>query len=65
MTKNKTNNQNPILNHVSSSDMISDKDLIVNSFISVPKEMGSLNCGAYVAGIVEAMLDGMNFVSDV
>eukprot|EP01135_Chromosphaera_perkinsii_P008528 Nk52_evm1s1394 gene=Nk52_evmTU1s1394 len=45
--------------------MISDTDLIVNSYISVPKELGSLNCGAFVAGIVEATLDGMNFSARV
>ena len=35
-----------------------DNDPLVNMFISVPKEMSQLNCGAYVAGIVEGVCDG-------
>uniref|UniRef100_A0A0E0N1H1 Trafficking protein particle complex subunit n=1 Tax=Oryza rufipogon TaxID=4529 RepID=A0A0E0N1H1_ORYRU len=31
--------------------MISEKELLVNRFISVPKDMGAFNCGAFVAGI--------------
>lgn len=42
--------------------MISDKDLLVNQFVSVPHDLGALNCAAFVAGIVEAILDGANFV---
>jgi hypothetical protein len=40
---------------------IIEKDPLVNTFISVPKDKGSLNCAAFVAGIVEAVLDGANF----
>lgn len=58
--------------------MLSDRDLLVNRFISVPSDMGQkhkwnkasisqligdLNCGAFVAGIVKAVLTGANFVS--
>ncbi|KAG6427778.1 hypothetical protein SASPL_112025 [Salvia splendens] len=36
--------------------MISEKELLVNRlyarFISIPKDMGAFNCGAFVAGIV-------------
>ncbi|KAF8407237.1 hypothetical protein HHK36_006364 [Tetracentron sinense] len=32
--------------------MISEKELLVNRFISIPKDMGTFNCGAFVAGIV-------------
>ncbi|XP_022635138.1 trafficking protein particle complex subunit 5 isoform X2 [Vigna radiata var. radiata] len=32
--------------------MISEKELLVNKFISIPKDMGTFNCGAFVAGIV-------------
>jgi hypothetical protein len=32
--------------------MISDQELLVNRFISVPRDMGQLNCGSYVSGIV-------------
>lgn len=34
--------------------MISDRELLVNRFISVPRDMGQLNCGAFVSGIVKA-----------
>jgi hypothetical protein len=43
--------------------MISDKDLLVNKFISVPKDYGQLNCGAFVAGIVKGVLDSAGFPS--
>ncbi|KAL0843636.1 hypothetical protein Bca101_016882 [Brassica carinata] len=33
--------------------MISEKELLVNRFISIPKDMGTFNCGAFVAGIVK------------
>jgi hypothetical protein len=42
--------------------MLSDKDMLVNTYISVPKEMSGLNCAAFVAGIVEAILTGADFV---
>ena len=41
--------------------MISDYDLFVNKYISVPKDMGALNCAAFVAGIVKGVLDGAGF----
>ena len=41
--------------------MISDYDLFVNKFISVPKDMGQLNCAAFVAGIVKGTLEGAGF----
>jgi len=44
---------------------IIEKDPVVNSFISVPKDKGSLNCAAFVAGIVEAVLVGANFPAKV
>lgn len=44
--------------------MISDNDPILSRYISVPKELSQLNCNAFVAGIVEAVLDGCQFVSD-
>mmetsp|Transcript_12057 Transcript_12057/g.33900 ORF Transcript_12057/g.33900 Transcript_12057/m.33900 type:complete len:192 (-) Transcript_12057:459-1034(-) len=45
--------------------MISDRDLLVNRFISVPKDMGQLNCGTFVAGIVKGVLDSAGFPSRV
>lgn len=46
-------------------DMISDNEPLVNKFISVPKDMSSLNCAAFVAGIIEAMLEGSQFPAKV
>jgi hypothetical protein len=44
--------------------MISDNEPILTRYISVPKELSQLNCNAFVAGIVEAVLDGCQFVSE-
>ncbi len=41
--------------------MISDTEVFVNKFISVPKDMGQLNCAAFVAGIVKGVLGGAGF----
>ena len=41
--------------------MISDTDLFVNKYVSVPKDMGGLNCAAFVAGIVKGALDNSGF----
>ncbi|KAG6476227.1 trafficking protein particle complex subunit 5-like isoform X2 [Zingiber officinale] len=41
--------------------MISEKELLVNRFISIPKDMGAFNCGAFVAGIVKGVLDSAGF----
>lgn len=43
--------------------MIGDDDMIITRGVEVPKEMSDLSCGALVAGIVEAVLDGTGFVS--
>ncbi|KAF9580840.1 TRAPP subunit trs31 [Lunasporangiospora selenospora] len=45
--------------------MISDNDPIVSKFISVPKDVSQLNCGAFMAGVVEAIMDGCQFPSRV
>lgn len=42
-----------------------EKEPLVNKFISVPKDKGSLNCAAFEAGIIEACLDGCNFPAKV
>ncbi|KAL9125030.1 MAG: hypothetical protein Q9217_005711 [Psora testacea] len=39
--------------------MISDNEPLVNQYISVPKEMNQLNCGAFVAGIIEGVCCGV------
>ncbi|KAJ3332949.1 TRAPP subunit trs31 [Blyttiomyces sp. JEL0837] len=45
--------------------MITDNDPVVNRYISTPRELSSLNAGAFVAGVVEAILDGSHFPSRV
>ncbi|XP_003745782.1 trafficking protein particle complex subunit 5 [Galendromus occidentalis] len=40
---------------------IIDQEPLVNKFISVPKDLSSLNCAAFMAGIVEAIMVGANF----
>ncbi|KAI8991997.1 NO signaling/Golgi transport ligand-binding domain-containing protein [Mycotypha africana] len=45
--------------------MISDNDPLLTRYISVPKELSQLNCNAFVAGIVEAVLDGCQFPARV
>ncbi|ETN68480.1 transport protein particle component, Bet3 [Necator americanus] len=37
--------------------LLIEKEPVVNTFISVPKDKGMLNCAAFVAGIVQAMLE--------
>jgi len=43
--------------------MIIENSALINKYISTPKNIGgSLNCAAFVAGIVEGILDGADFV---
>lgn len=42
---------------------IIEKEPLVNTFISVPKDKSSLNCANFTAGIVEAVLTHCGFVS--
>lgn len=42
---------------------IIEKEPLVNKFISVPKDKGSLNCAVFIAGIVQAILFFSGFVS--
>jgi hypothetical protein len=42
--------------------MIGDDDMVITRGVEVPKEMSDLSCGALVAGIVEAVMDGAGFV---
>lgn len=44
--------------------MIIDNEPVVNSYISIPKEMSQLNCAAFVAGVVEGVCDAMGFPTD-
>ena len=45
------------------ADMIIDNDPPITRYISVPRDMSQLSCSALTAGIVEAVLDGLGFVS--
>ncbi|KAI8615648.1 NO signaling/Golgi transport ligand-binding domain-containing protein [Chytriomyces sp. MP71] len=41
--------------------MLSDNDPVILKYISAPKEYASFNAGAFLAGLVEAVLDGCHF----
>jgi hypothetical protein len=43
--------------------MIIDNDPPITRNISIPKDLSSLSCSSFTAGIVEAVLDGLGFVS--
>ena len=45
--------------------MISDRDLLVNRFISVPKDYHGMNCASFVAGIVKGCLESAGFDAQV
>lgn len=45
--------------------MIIDNDPPITRYISIPKDMDQLSCSALTAGIVEAVLDGLGFVSNL
>ncbi|KAG8936930.1 TRAPP subunit trs31 [Tulasnella sp. 419] len=45
--------------------MIIDNDPPVTRSISIPRDLSSLNCSAFTAGIVEAVLDGLAFPARV
>ncbi|CAF5056913.1 unnamed protein product, partial [Rotaria sp. Silwood1] len=40
---------------------IIERECLINKFISVPKDKGSLNCASFVAGIVEGVLCNSGF----
>jgi hypothetical protein len=44
-------------------DMIHDSSPITNEFLSVPPDLGQLNCAAFIAGIISGILAGAEFVS--
>lgn len=44
--------------------MIVDNEPLVNTFISIPKEMSQLNCAAFVAGVIEGICDAAGFGTD-
>lgn len=50
------------VSRVAAKDMIIDNDPPITRNISVPRDMSSLSCSSFTAGIVEAVLDGLGFV---
>ena len=44
--------------------MLFDNEPIVNTYISLPRELSSLNCAAFVAGIIEGVCDGAGFPTE-
>ncbi|KAH8554696.1 NO signaling/Golgi transport ligand-binding domain-containing protein [Umbelopsis sp. PMI_123] len=45
--------------------MISDNEPVLSKYISVPRELSQLNCNAFIAGVVEAILDSAQFPARV
>uniref|UniRef100_A0A7S0G1C0 Trafficking protein particle complex subunit n=1 Tax=Rhodosorus marinus TaxID=101924 RepID=A0A7S0G1C0_9RHOD len=45
-----------------SSYFIEERDPLVNTFVSVPEDYGSMNCAAFVAGIIAGVLESAGFV---
>lgn len=43
--------------------MIHENAPITNAFVSVPSDMGQLNCAAFLAGVIAGVLDSSRFVS--
>ena len=43
--------------------MIHESNPITNTFVSVPSDLGQLDCAAYIAGIIAGILDSAKFVS--
>jgi len=44
--------------------MITDNEPLVNTYISVPKEMSQLNCAAFIGGVIEGVCDAAGFSTD-
>lgn len=42
--------------------MIHENNPVTNTFISLPADMGQLNCAAFLAGIIAGVLDSAKFV---
>ncbi|KAH0838648.1 NO signaling/Golgi transport ligand-binding domain-containing protein [Lanmaoa asiatica] len=45
--------------------MIIDNDPLLERHISVPRDLSTLSCSSFTAGIVEAVLDGLCFPARV
>jgi trafficking protein particle complex subunit 5 len=44
--------------------MVHDNAPMITKFISVPQSMSQLNCAAFLAGIIEAILDSTMFFTE-
>lgn len=44
--------------------MLFDNEPMVNQYISLPRELSSLNCAAFVAGVIEGTCDGAGFPTE-
>lgn len=44
--------------------LLFDNEPMVNTYISLPREMSNLNCAAFVAGIIEGVCDGAGFATE-
>lgn len=44
--------------------MLFDNEPMVNQYISLPRELSSLNCAAFVAGVIEGVCDGAGFPTE-
>jgi len=38
--------------------MIHEMEPVTNTFVTVPRDMGSVNVAAYIAGIIRGVLEG-------
>ena len=45
--------------------MIIDESPVTNTFVSVPSDLGNMNCAAYMAGVVSGILDAASFPGTV
>lgn len=48
---------------IHNTDMIHESAPVTNTYVSVPADMGQLNCAAFLAGIIAGVLDSARFVS--
>jgi len=44
------------------ADYIEDVEPLVNKYVSVPRDYGSLNCAAFIAGVIHGVLLASGFV---
>ena len=44
--------------------MLFDNEPMVNQYVSLPRELSSLNCAAFVAGVIEGVCDGAGFPTE-